>query len=165
MAHLYRKPWPGQISRCLVLILLFWRIPIVLALKKFFPDFKTYSEALFAGHFGPMGVGALFLAIEARARLETGTSRPLPHPPQHSPNKQAIDTVWPVVCFVVFGSIMVHGLSPAILSVVSHFSKHEKERAPLIGEETERLYGMASEDGVGNEGGSTLSSENESDNE
>jgi hypothetical protein len=42
---------------------------------------------------------------------------------------------------------MVHGMSPAILSVVSHFARHEKERARLIGEETDRLYGMAGEDG------------------
>ena len=138
---------PGRLVACLVLILLFRRIPAVLALKKWIPNIKTYSEALFAGHFGPMGVGALFLAIEARARLETMTSRPLPHPPKHSPNKQAIDTVWPVICFVVLGSIMVHGLSPAILSVVSHFSRPAMERAPLLGGETDRLYGMAGEDG------------------
>jgi sodium/hydrogen antiporter len=154
---------PGRLVVCLVLILLFRRIPVVLALKNWISDIKTYSEALFAGHFGPMGIGALFLAIEARARLETETSRPLPHPPKHSPNKQAIDTVWPVICFVVLGSIMVHGLSPAILSVISHFSRHEKERAPLVGEETERLYGMAEEDGRLTQSGPTAGSDSESD--
>lgn len=154
---------PGRLVGCLVLILLLQRIPVVLALKNWIPSIKTYSEALFAGHFGPMGVGALFRAIEARARLETETSRPLPHPPKHSPNKQAIDTAWPVISFIVLGSIMVHGLSPAILSVVSHFSRHEKERAPLIGEETERLYGMASEDGRLTQAGPITGSDNESD--
>jgi len=94
-----------------------------------------------------MGVGGLFLAIEARARLETNTSMPLPHPPKHTPHKEAISTVWPVICFVVLGSIMVHGLSPAVMSVASHFSRHEKERAPLMGQETDRLYGMAPENG------------------
>jgi NhaP-type Na+/H+ or K+/H+ antiporter len=153
---------PGRLVACLVLILLLRRIPVVLALKKWIPNIKTYSEALFAGHFGPMGVGALFLAIEARARLETQTSRPLPHPPKHSPNEEAINTIWPVICFVVLGSIMVHGLSPAILSVVSHFSRPTKERAPLIGEETDRLYGMAEENGRLTQGGATTTSDSES---
>jgi sodium/hydrogen antiporter len=153
----------GRLVASLVLILLLRRIPIVLALKKWIPNIKTYSEALFAGHFGPMGVGALFLAIEARARLEMQTSRPLPHPPKHSPNKEAIDTVWPVICFIVLGSIMVHGLSPAILSVVSHFARPTKERAPLIGEETDRLYGMASEDGRLAQGVPTAGSDSEGD--
>lgn len=147
-------PWErftGQLGAwrllaCVVLILLLRRIPIVLAVHRWTPDIRNYKEALFAGHFGPMGVGALFLAIESRARLETGSSIPLPHPPKHSPHKEAIDTIWPVICFVVLGSIMVHGLSAMVMSIVSHFTRDEKERAPLIGAETERLYGMVSGD-------------------
>lgn len=133
---------PGKLVACLILILLLRRIPSILALKSFMPDIKGWSEALFAGHFGPMGVGALFLSIEARARLETKTSDPLPHPPKHSPNQDAIDTVWPVICFVVLGSIMVHGCSAAVMSVVSSLARHTKERDPLLGGEQERLYGM-----------------------
>lgn len=133
---------PGRLVACLVLILLLRRIPSILALMSFLPDIKGWSEALFAGHFGPMGVGALFLAIEARARLETKTSDPLPHPPKHSPNQDAIDTVWPVICFVVLGSIMVHGCSAAVMSVVSSLVRQPKERDPLLGGEQDRLYGM-----------------------
>lgn len=136
---------PGRLVGHLALILLFRRIPIVLAMKRWTPDIKTYREALFCGHFGPMGLGALFLAIEARARLETGTSIPLPHPPKDTPHERAIETVWPVICFVVLGSIMVHGLSAAVMSVASHFSRKEDERKPLIGAETDRLYGMVHE--------------------
>lgn len=154
----------GRLVGCLLLILPLQRTPVVLALKKWIPNIKAYSEVLFRGRFGPIGVGALFLAIEARARLETETSRPLPHPPKNSLDKQAIDTVWPVMYFVVLGSVMVHGLSPAILSVVSHFSMHEKESAPLIGEETEHLYGMASDDGRLAHGGPTTGTDNKSDN-
>lgn len=132
-----------KLLACLMLILLLRRIPIVLAMHHWTPDIRNYREALFSGHFGPMGAGALFLAIETRARLETGTSSPLPHPPKHSPYKEAIDTVWPVICFVVLGSIMVHGLSAMVMSIVSHFTKPKGERAPLIGAETERLSGMA----------------------
>jgi hypothetical protein len=46
---------------------------------------------------------------------------------------------------------------------VSHFSRHEKEKAPLIGEETERLFGMASEDGRLTPAGPMTGSDNESD--
>jgi len=138
----------GRMIAAVVLILLFRRIPAILALKRIIPGIKSWNEALFAGHFGPMGVGALFLAIEARARLETDTSNPLPHPPKHSENKEAIDTVWPVICFVVLGSIMVHGCSALVMSIAGHYSRPAKERAPLLGTEDERLYGMANEEGA-----------------
>ncbi|MCJ1478785.1 hypothetical protein MMC13_007469 [Lambiella insularis] len=147
---------PGRLTALLVLILFFRRIPIVLALKRFIPDIRTYREAWFCGHFGPMGVGALFLAIEARAQLETGTARPLPHPPAHSPYKAAIDIVRPTIWFIVLGSVMVHGLSVAAISIGSHYTKKEDERAPLIGGETEALVGMVHE---GGESESSVSSE------
>ena len=133
---------PGRLVSLLVLILLFRRIPIVLAMKRFTPDIKTYGEALFCGHFGPMGLGALFLVIEARAQLENGTSLPEPYPPKHTAHKQAIETIWPVVCFIILGSTMVHGLSVAAISVGSHFTKKEEERAPLIGQENTGLRYM-----------------------
>jgi NhaP-type Na+/H+ or K+/H+ antiporter len=141
---------PWKLTACLVLILLLRRIPSILALKPLIPDIRTWNEALFVGHFGPMGVGAIFLAIEARARLETHTSHPLPHPPKNgSPNQDAIDTVWPVICFVVLGSIMVHGCSAAVMSVVGSLARRPKDRDPLLGGERERLYGMQEDDEEG----------------
>ena len=44
---------------------------------------------------------------------------------------------------------MVHGLSVAAISVGSHFSRKEEERAPLMGAETEGLGGMVHEGGGG----------------
>ena len=140
---------PVRLTALLVLILLFRRLPIVLAMKQFIPDIKTYREALFCGHFGPMGVGALFLAIEARAQLETGTAHPLPSPPRHSAHEAAIEIIRPVINFIVLGSTMVHGLSVAAISVGSHYTKEEDERTPLIGGETEGLTGMIHEGGGG----------------
>lgn len=139
----------GRLIGLLVLILLFRRLPVVLALKRFIPDIRTYREALFCGHFGPMGLGALFLVIEARAQLENGTSLPDPHPPEHTTHKKAIETIWPVVCFIILGSTMVHGLSVAAISVGSHYSRKEGERAPLIGQEDEGLSYMVHEGGGG----------------
>lgn len=141
-----------------VLVLLFRRIPIVLALKRWIPDLKTYREALFCGHFGPMGVGALFLAIESRAQLETGSSEPLPKPPknvhgypgyQGAERMRATELVWPVICAVVFGSTIVHGVSVGAITIASHFSKPEGERAPLLAQEEAGLEEMNHSDGDG----------------
>ncbi|KAF2468463.1 ORMDL-domain-containing protein [Lindgomyces ingoldianus] len=125
---------PLRLLVCLALILFFRRISIVYALYSlhFLPKVQTTSEALFCGHFGPMGVGALFLAIEAHAQLETDTSLPLPHPPVDLPieRQKAMVLVWPVTCFMVLG--MLGG----------HFSRQKGERAPLIGAEREGLSGM-----------------------
>ena len=137
----------GKLISLLILIVLFRRIPIVLAMTRLIPDIETYTESFFCGHFGPMGVGALFLVIEARAQLETKTSLPLPHPPSEHPHKHAIEIIWPIVCFVVLGSIMIHGLSVAVLSVASHYSRPKGERAPLIGGETDGLDGMIQDGG------------------
>lgn len=137
---------PGRLVGALVFVLLFRRIPIVFGMYKLklLPSIKTATEALFVGHFGPMGVGALFLAIESRAQLETDTSLPLPHPPSHlSPERQrTITLVWPIVCFIVMGSTLVHGLSTLVISIGGHFARREGERAPLIGGESEGLHGM-----------------------
>lgn len=140
---------PGRLVGLLALIIFFRRIPVVLALKRWIPDIKTYREALFCGHFGPMGLGALFLVIEARAELENSNSLPDGHPPDHSPYKAAIDVIWPVVCSIILGSTMIHGLSVVTISVASHYSKGQGERAPLLGAETDHLDGMIYEGGNG----------------
>ena len=150
---------PWRLVGLLVSILLLRRIPIVLALKRFIPDIRTYREALFCGHFGPMGLGAVFLVIEARAQLETGTSLPKPHPPKESPHKAAIEIIWPVVLFIVMGSTLVHGLSVAAISVGGHYSRRKGERAPLLAQETEPLNSMVhdgddTEESVSEESGS-----------
>jgi len=142
-----------QLFFFVVLVLLFRRIPMVLALKPWIPDIRTYREALFSGHFGPMGVGALFLAIETRAQLETGTSHPLgkprtPHKP-YTEKEKAIFLVWPVICFVVLCSTFVHGLSMIAISLGGHFGRPKGERAPLIGGEREGLDGMEHTGGGG----------------
>ncbi|ETS80679.1 hypothetical protein PFICI_08208 [Pestalotiopsis fici W106-1] len=132
-----------------VLVLLFRRLPSIVLFKRLIPETRTWSEAIFAGHFGPMGVGAMFLAMEARARLETGSSTPEPHPPSHGPHHEAIKHMWPIVSFIVLGSIMVHGFSAAIMSVYGHLTRDPKRRASHVGGENDRLAGMCSEDEPG----------------
>ncbi|KAM0431012.1 hypothetical protein ACHAPT_005649 [Fusarium lateritium] len=101
-----------------IFVLFFRRIPIMLALKPFIPDVKTWREALFAGHFGPIGVGAIFVAILARAELEHGEPVPLSElPPEDSPHYHLIYLVWPITTFLVVTSILVHGSSIAVFTL------------------------------------------------
>lgn len=133
------SPW--RMLLLLLVVLLFRRIPILLALKPFIPDIKTYSEALFCGHFGPMGVGALFLAAEARQEL---TSKALDKNPVQG--KRSIDLIWPVVTFIVVGSTLVHGFSVAFVSIGLSFTRKAEDRAGWLGGETEPIGNMVHED-------------------
>jgi sodium/hydrogen antiporter len=99
-------------------VLLFRRIPIMLMLKPVIPDVKTWREALFAGHFGPIGVGAIFIAILAKAELMYDT--PVPQsdvPDDHIGEYTVTPYIWPIVTFIVIASIIVHGSSIAVFTL------------------------------------------------
>lgn len=109
-----------------ILVLFFRRIPIMLALKPVIPDIKTWREALFAGHFGPIGVGAIFVAILARAEMESGevgSTTPLAElPPDDFPHANIIELIWPITTFLVITSIIVHGSSIAVFTLGKHIN-------------------------------------------
>ncbi|KAK5239824.1 Na+/H+ antiporter, partial [Cryomyces antarcticus] len=95
----------------------------MLALKPIIPDIKTWREALFAGHFGPIGVGALFVAILARAELETESTTPLAElPPEGFEHLNVIELIWPITTFLVIVSIIVHGSSIAVFTLGKHIN-------------------------------------------
>lgn len=104
-----------------VVIIFLRRLPAVLAFKPFSPDIKSWREAAFCGHFGPIGVGAIFAVILARRDLEE-------HYTHHDKSldekweegmiyHQLLNTLWPIVNFVVITSIVVHGSSVAVLTL------------------------------------------------
>ncbi|KAL6709200.1 Na+/H+ antiporter [Coniothyrium glycines] len=110
------QPWRLVVLGLLVLF--FRRIPIMLMLKPVIPDIKTWREASFAGHFGPIGVGGLFVAILARAELETETTTPLAVLPEEGfEHLNIIEMIWPITCFLVIVSIIVHGSSIAVFTL------------------------------------------------
>jgi hypothetical protein len=75
-----------------VLVLLLKRLPIILGLFKWIPDIKSFREALFSGHFGPIGIGEFcllsntffithanhrrYLYIHSRSRNPSAASKP-----------------------------------------------------------------------------------------
>ncbi|KAI5836323.1 hypothetical protein K523DRAFT_340384 [Schizophyllum commune Tattone D] len=87
-----------------ILILLLRRLPAIVALYRWIPDIKTFREAVFTGHFGPMGIGAVFISTLAAEILS-----------EHSEDSEQIallaDSIQPIVAFIVLCSIVVHGLS------------------------------------------------------
>ena len=104
-------------------VIFFRRIPVMMALKPVIPDIKTWREALFAGHFGPIGVGAIFVAILARAELETETTTPLAELPQPGfGHLNIIELIWPITTFLVICSIIVHGSSVAVFTLGKHIN-------------------------------------------
>lgn len=120
-AALGLTPW--RLVVIALFVIFFRRIPIMMALKPLIPDIKTWREALFAGHFGPIGVGAIFVAILARAELETESTTPLasyPDPEAH--NYMVVALVWPITTFLVITSIIVHGSSIAVFTLGKHIN-------------------------------------------
>ncbi|GBF64846.1 Na(+)/H(+) antiporter [Trichophyton mentagrophytes] len=114
---------PWRLVILAILVLCFRRIPAMLMMRPFIPDVKTWREALFAGHFGPIGVGAIFACILARAELETHSTQPLPELPEPGTKDYIIIyVIWPITTFLVITSIIVHGSSIAVFTLGKHIN-------------------------------------------
>ena len=91
------------------LILLLRRPPWLIAVSPIIPALTNWSETLFTGWFGPMGVGALFYIEVALREIPDDGSR-----------TRLRELYSPVVLFCVFGSVLAHGVSIPL----SRFSPH-----------------------------------------
>ncbi|KAH8113934.1 Sodium/hydrogen exchanger [Phellopilus nigrolimitatus] len=87
------EPW--RLVVLFLAIVVLRRIPSLLAF---------WREALFCGHFGPMGVGAIFISTLALTEL------PIPSDPPTSQNELLAATMHPIVSFVVLCSILIREL-------------------------------------------------------
>ncbi|KAF8813994.1 Sodium/hydrogen exchanger [Phlegmacium glaucopus] len=97
------NPWRLAVLACGIMFLR--RIPAILVLYRWIPEITSWRQALFSGHFGPMGVGAVFISTLARHKL------PFPsNPPQSQQDILAL-AIPSIVSFVVLSSIIIHGLS------------------------------------------------------
>ncbi|KAK7044881.1 Na-H-exchanger domain-containing protein [Favolaschia claudopus] len=88
-----------------VLVLLFRRLPVMIALYRWIPDIKTFQEAVFSGHFGPIGVGAVFISTLATQVLSESNH-------EDDPQIELLEkTIQPICAFMVLFSIAIHGMS------------------------------------------------------
>lgn len=109
-ASLSLTPW--RLVVLAICILLVRRLPIILALYRWIPDIHTLREAAFVGWFGPMGVGAIFIATLARTQLPVDV--------EEEPDDQVkllAHTIQPIVAFLVLCSVLCHGLSIPFFSL------------------------------------------------
>jgi NhaP-type Na+/H+ or K+/H+ antiporter len=117
----YNNPTIGTDSWRLVVValfvLFFRRIPVMMMFKPVIKDIKTWREALFAGHFGPIGVGALFVAIAAKGELLSHHTTPPATVDPANIHINIIRLVWPITTFLVICSIVVHGSSVAVFTL------------------------------------------------
>ncbi|KAK9325005.1 Sodium/hydrogen exchanger family-domain-containing protein [Lipomyces orientalis] len=89
-------------------ILAFRRLPAVLLMYKAIPTIATFREAIFAGYFGPIGVGAIFYLLVLLETLAT-----------YAQTERVVyiaQTAPPVIYFLMVTSVVAHGVSiPAIV--------------------------------------------------
>jgi sodium/hydrogen antiporter len=88
-------------------VLLLRRLPFLILLKRFVPELRVYMDAAYLGWFGPIGVAALYYSILAKER--TGQEEP-----------------WVVGSFVVFASILFHGVTATPLT--KWYGKRARQR-------------------------------------
>ena len=94
-----------------IVILFLKRIPVFLALKPALGKFRKQSrDVLFMGWFGPIGVAAMFYAFHAEAKLTAFS-----------------DDIWPIVSFIIFTSVIIHGLTSYPMARLYSFLNGEEE--------------------------------------
>ncbi|KAJ1816763.1 hypothetical protein LPJ56_004221 [Coemansia sp. RSA 2599] len=99
----------SRLLSCSVLIILFRRLPATLAVARMTPSLETFREAVFAGWFGPIGVGAIFYAMVAQKELEDSVFDGL----------LAKECLLPIVYTLVVSSVIVHGITIPLYHIVS----------------------------------------------
>ena len=95
-----------------ILVLLLRRLPIMMVMYRWIPDVKTWREAVFSGHFGPMGIGAIFISTLASDFLiQHIDGNPSTTANQQHQLELVSQMIQPIVAFMVICSITIHGLS------------------------------------------------------
>ncbi|RPA88144.1 Na/H antiporter [Ascobolus immersus RN42] len=103
-----------------ILVLVFKRIPPLIAFYKAIPAVRKFKEALFVGHFGPVGVGAIYYAGIALEHLHQK------HGEDHITDKlsrgdrRLLEILGPFVLFTVLLSVVIHGLSIPVFMLVKN---------------------------------------------
>ncbi|CAG8534994.1 14133_t:CDS:10 [Funneliformis caledonium] len=126
-----------RLTLCAILILIFRRLPIIMALMRFMPAIKTYREAAFTGWFGPIGIGAIYYLTVIKQHYESDKTNIL------------YVTVEPVVYFTVISSILVHGITIPLVKISKRINtrtlttgtlNNQVSRLPVIRIGTELIF-------------------------
>ncbi|CAG8843816.1 17643_t:CDS:1, partial [Racocetra persica] len=94
----------------------------------FIPAFHTFKEAAFAGYFGPIGIGAIFLAMTVEKEISRRLNDELRDIDDGS-MLRIQEITFPIVAFIVLSSVIVHGITVPILNFGSRI---DIERFPSI---------------------------------
>ncbi|KAI0327127.1 Sodium/hydrogen exchanger [Cubamyces sp. BRFM 1775] len=92
---------PWRLFALFVAVLTLRRIPPLIMLYKWVPEIASWKDALFSGHFGPMGVGAVYVSTLAVLEL------PRPNGPPQNQAELLATTLQPIVSFIVLCSILI----------------------------------------------------------
>ncbi|PKS08547.1 hypothetical protein jhhlp_004933 [Lomentospora prolificans] len=99
------------------LVLVFRRLPAIFLTYKLMPNtVADWKEALFMGYFGPIGVGAIFYVEHARHLF--------PEIEEATGDEEVVNmlrAMRPVVYWLAFFSIVVHGISIPILNAIYEY--------------------------------------------
>ncbi|KAG0204325.1 hypothetical protein BGX28_003720 [Mortierella sp. GBA30] len=104
-----------------VLILFLRRMPFVLMLKSAIPALTTYREAAFAGWFGPIGVGAVFFSKVAAKMTDPDNLGDNPYNVDRLLRVRSL--IFPVVMFLVFSSVLIHGITVPLLHLQYKYTR------------------------------------------
>lgn len=98
--------WAGVILCAAILI--FRRLPFIIALKPVMNVFTNYKDAFYVGWFGPIGVAAVYyLSFSLR---EIGLFQ-----------------VWEIGTLIIFSSILVHGITASPVTRLYHKREEKKQ--------------------------------------
>lgn len=105
-----------------ILTLVCRRLPVVFFVKPLVPDIKTWKEALFVGHFGPIGVCAVYMAFLAKLLLSPDEIEKSLYE-SNTIFKTISEIIWPIISFVILSSIIIHGFSIPALVITGKLRK------------------------------------------
>lgn len=129
----------GRLFMLGFLIMIFRRIPAIFMTYKLMPScVKDWKEALFMGYFGPIGIGAVFYVEHTRHLF--------PKPGEGMTEEEDILTraMVPVVYWLVFFSIIFHGLSIPALDAFYRW----KGVAPIVEDEPAEIRVLSDNDAM-----------------
>ncbi|KAJ2741151.1 hypothetical protein GGI20_005386 [Coemansia sp. BCRC 34301] len=108
---------PWRLIVAAIMILLLRRLPVVVLLTRLTPAFRNYRQSIFAGWFGPIGVGAIFFAEIVLEEIE--------HNPDHF-HLRSREIIVPIVSFLIFASVLVHGITLPLVYIGKVVRSHSR---------------------------------------